>query len=305
MGSKKNNYWAGGIFLFLVVLLAGLKLITGIVRVWSWQQLKTNFIVVNDDKIRWVNMSANKNEEVVVFDVPPQMLVRVVGMQGELRSDVLWRFASGEKKSVEITKRSLELMFGAVADGLIYVPGNEEDVKKLVGRSLLSLTSRSDLSLVKRLVIYWNWKDVNDGQIKQLGIPTALGVVEELPDGSRVVRIDERRMEQVVADYLVDDKVIEGGARISIKNWSGQEGMAKLAERQARAVGGLVVEVGEGSTKDGWCWYSADKKTLDENRGLVLWVWTRMKCEFEPNNDLREGEFELKLGKEWGEVYRR
>lgn len=277
-----------------VLALVAITLVYVGMKMVKVENYKINLVWVVGDQVNWLNLDA-KEKKATIFEIPENMMMGVVNMKGEIRSGALWKFGENEHKPLIITKRSTELMFGAIADGVIY--------QKNKGNFLFGV--KSDLSFLDRLTIWFKYKKLAKDQIETVKIPQTLGVVEKLPDGSEVIRLDRQRLDLVIDGILVEEAVLKSTTRVIIVNRSGVEGMSKLAERQIKNVGGLVVEVKEGSVSDGWCHFGSDKKTLNENQGLTSWFEEKMKCKKEVYSEERKGEIEVNIDKDWGGVYKR
>lgn len=295
---------------WVIVLLLAAGLVTkGVFSWWKeWQteQFRHDYILVNEGGIKWLSL-AEDDKSMQVFELAGNVLVDVVGMKGGLRSEVVWKFGEGEGRPVEIVERSVELMFGAVADGVIYMPGNEVGTKSQVLKGALSLKSKTDLSWGERWNLYWKIRALREDQVEEVRMPTNIGVEEELPDGTKVIGIDRQRLDLLVADRLANEAVMGAEARLVIVNGSGIAGMGKLAERFLKTAGGLVVEVKEGDLRDGWCGFGGERSTLAANRGLVDWLRFKLGCERIEAKEfkLNAGELGIRVGEEWGRAYSR
>ncbi len=304
----RKSYWLaiaflvilGGVFIYKARWLAD--------RVVAWGQYRNNLIWVTGDNLHWVSWVMG-DKQMVVFNLPAKMLVPVVGMDGELRSEVVWKFGEGESEPLRITRRSMELMFGARADGVVRWAKNVEKVSLGDLKQSLIL-GKSDLGLVSRGLALFSLGGVAGGSIKEIDIPKTLGVVEKLPDGSEVVSVDRQRLELILDDLLVDERVVQGSARLVLANVSGDRAALKLLERQIESVGGLVTDVKTGKVEDGqeidkWCEFRANKKTLSENGGLRGWLKFKADCREKTVENVDDSEIKLTAGEDWEKAYRR
>src|SRR5690242_8378080 len=92
----KSYYWAAIAFLAVFALILILKVKDWAAEAIALEQYRTNLIWVTDNQIKWASLST-VDGQMSVFEISPEMMVPVVGMQGEMRSQVLWKFGEGER----------------------------------------------------------------------------------------------------------------------------------------------------------------------------------------------------------------
>lgn len=298
-----NRYVLAVAFLILIVVIWALKFQSSVSRSLMASKYRTNVAWISGDSLRLVSIEKG---EMLVFNIPPTMMMPVVGMKGEIRAGVLRKFSESEGQPLTVIRRSMELLFGTVIDGVIESKEKNGSMVNGVKSDLLSLKIKTDLNPIERLMLFLRVNKLIGSQIKEADIPLALGVVEKLPDGTEVVNVDKTRLNLVVDNGLNNGDLMADTARISIENGSGIDNMGNLAERMIKSAGGFVIEVKSGESHDDWCKFGADTDTVSANRALVDWLSSKLMCVKDERLTIgNENEIKVVMGKKFGEAYRR
>lgn len=291
------------VFVVVIVALSGWSFREAVGRTFSSRNFRTNIAWISGDQLRLVSID---KDQMVIFNVPETMMMPVVGMKGDLKSGVLRKFAQSEKQSLEIVRRSTALLFGSVVDGVIESEKDDQKPVEKIKTDLISWMVTSDINSIRRFLLFMSVNKLLANQIKEVDIPLAIGVIEQLPDGSSVVNVDKSRFNLVVNDLLSNDNLRGDMARITVENGTGMDNMGNLSERMIKSAGGFVVEVKTGEVHDGWCKFGVDKKTISENSALIDWLKGEFDCVNDPKMiSENANEVKVSVGRGFGQAYSR
>lgn len=249
--------------------------------------------VVSDEKISVIGVNAQESRGYELI-LPGNLMVPVVGMQGNLKATSLWQFGRDEGHPERIVEYSLERLLGIEIDGVIRTNNNLGwfDIWK----------SRGNGELFDRVKWLRAWKNLRNDQKMSTGIPS--GIIEEKrdPDGEELVLVNEVAVKNLVGDFWLSSSILNERIGMEIVNASGIEGIGKLAETMVKSVGGLVLKVDSGETADQGCRFGGSEEQLSTK--TVKWLVDEWSCKYDKNEEVSSG-LKIWLGKEWGDKYSR
>lgn len=257
------------LFLIFLIILIGLGYkIYGVWHQRLWYGQNRLNLVVETQPIFVVSLAPG--EKLAILLIPDDTFVEVIRDFGFYRIKSIYNL--GELyESNEVTKYNLgqlegrggELLLGSTQEFLgvpldgyalmenlkLKVGQDGETVKKLLLSQiwlLLKSGHKTNLTAWDLIVFWWQLKKIRPSKITLVDLGQ-LDVCSEttLADGSRAVKADLERLNQVVSQLFEDEKIGVEDLAISVLNGTGRPGLAKRGARLISNLGGQVVEIGD------------------------------------------------------------
>ena len=287
--SGSGGWWLVIVALVLLVLVSGWLVFERNRSRWSENRFYITAIV-EDDWIRvvGVNSMARRAVEVVI---PGEVMIPLVGTQGELKARSLWRFGENEGRPEEVVGRSLESWMGVKIDTVWR--GEAAFEWKRVWSGMLE-NKWDSFNTVKA------WKELRDDQRESLRIPSRLTKAKVTPDGQTVVRVDREGLWAWVEGLWASPAILAENLSFEVINASGEPGMAGLVEQIIKSSGGVVVLVDTAEEDDGLCWYETG---IEGEFVSIDWLEKQMGCK-ERLGERVVGDVRVVIGRAWAERYK-
>lgn len=247
--------------------------------------------VVGAEKISIMGVNANEGRGYELI-LPGNMLVPVVGMEGDLKANSIWKFGVDEGEPESIVQHSLERLLGVKINGVI----RSDKV------TWAAVWGGRSGPLVERIKWFRSWHDLRDDQKDIQGVPSNITEFKRYPDGEEVIEVNEMALKNLISDFWANSLLLDERIGIEVVNASGEEGMGKLAETMIKAAGGLVLRVEAEQSREGTCWYAAKDDFL--NSKTIEWLAKQFDCQQDKHAEV-DASIKLWLGREWGDRYRR
>lgn len=244
---------------------------------------ETGRVIVISDRGFEIRFLADERDKRRVLQLPSDVLVPVVGMEGELRLDKVDDYGQDEGEVFNIVRRSMEIWLGVNIDGVIDLR------ERMISRK------QSDLSLLERVVWERDWNKVGEVGEQVIELSDDLIKRVELADGRKVLEVGRARMWQFSSQFLGDYVLSSEDAGVVVVNASDRRGMALLATAMLEAEGAVVTDVESGDFYEGRCRVQVGEEEVD-------WFRSKWGCEVEV---IAEGDWQVVLGRKWAERYGR
>lgn len=244
------------VFLMALILLGRLFGFLGSVNQSSrksstWDGKSPLNVVVKADNIYLLSYQPKINS-LTVIKFPGEIYLDVPYDFGEWSVRSIYDLGQAEKPPMGamLLKDSVGTLFSLVVDGYLIVdqsspdfPGLIEQEKKalLPGISLLSKT-KTDLNLLEYIRLWWFIKGVRADKLKTVDLEKSdLTKWLLLPDGSRVITLDQIKLRQFEEDRFEDANIKEEALSIGIFNATDYPGLAENAAKIITNLGGRVI----------------------------------------------------------------
>ena len=286
--SGRSGWWLAAVILTLLLLVLGWLVFERSRSKWSEKRFYIT-VVVGDEWIRvvGVNSMAKRAIEVVV---PGEVMVPLVGTQGELKAKSLWRFGENEGRPEEVVRQSLESWLGVKIDAVWQGETAFEWSRVWTG---MSESKWDSFNTVKA------WKELREDQKESLRIPSRLTSMKVTPDGQTEVRVDKGGLWAWTMGLWASPEILAESLSFEVINASGESGMARLAEQMIKSAGGVVVSVDTAEVDDGLCWHEGGDGSESVS---IEWLERQLGCK-ERAGDRVGGDVRVVIGREWADRY--
>lgn len=230
-----------------------------------------NFLIATKDELKssskGVQDSENQNygeisllslhpitKKVVVLHMSDQIHLNVPKEFGYWNLGSIYRLGQEEKPPVgaSLLKLSISKLVGLPVDAVIitknkkYVKEPEELIKKIRQNPISIIGFLSDietnLTPIEATKLFWYLSQVRSDKIQSLNLEdTALTESKLLPDSTRVLGVDNLRLDTFIRDYMADENFQDDGFSVAIFNATDRAGLAQEAARIVTNLGGNVV----------------------------------------------------------------
>jgi len=256
---QKKRDW----FQRLKVGVVGVVMFIGILGArWWWAREwregeRFSFVVIaeSESKLKpvwWVSVDPLEEEGVVVY-FSQEVMIDTVGGYGGYRVWALPELGKLEKRGLSLVAESLQLLMGIKTDGALIVNlTDEEGIRWLrqVVREGLVWGYKGDMNMLDRLKLWRVVSGFNDGSVEWVDVANSrFGYIEQLPDGSGVVKVDLLRWDGWIQQNFKDEKVLVEALSVGVINQTDHGQLGKKAGRMLINTGidVVAVETGEGS----------------------------------------------------------
>lgn len=274
-GLRKVNLGVAALTLLISLILLG-KLISAVANLgqpyspdqgvksdkkYSWDGTQTLNLVVKSKNI--YTLSFNPVEQsVVVIKIPDETYVDVPFNFGRWPVRSLYKL--GQDDSVPmgalLLEKTMSSVFGVPIEGYLLLSTKLadkpfEDVVEQIRQNpweALSLirTSKTDLSLPELVRLVGGLRGVRSDKVKVVDLAQSqITQWNLLPDSSRVLGIQQVRLDQFVQDKFEDSKLRDSGLTIGIVNATDHPGLAENAARMVTNMGGRVIYTTSAETR--------------------------------------------------------
>jgi len=287
--SGRIGWWLMATVLILSILVFGWLVFEKGRSKWGENRFYIT-AVVEDEWIRVVGVNSMMKRAVEVV-IPGEVMVPLVGTQGELKVKSLWRFGESEGRPEEMVRRSLESWMGVKIDAVWRGDAAFEWSRVWSG---MAESKWDSFSTVKA------WNELRDDQRESLRIPSRLTSMKVTPDGQTEVSVDKGGLWAWMEGLWASPAILAESLSFEVVNASGEPGMARLVEQMIKSAGGVVVLVDTAEVEDGLCWYESGGESESVS---IDWLERQMGCGERTGNRVG-GDVRVVIGKEWAERYR-
>jgi LytR cell envelope-related transcriptional attenuator len=228
LASEKRSQWLIGVgFLFFL----GLLIVGGVLykeakkSIWDG---KSRLGMVKQDEVSiLIDVLLPDQDKIMQIKIPFDLLVEVPFGYGEYQFEKIYRLGKLDNHGGELLTRSAQDLMGISIKGYQY-------------------QNQTNLTWWDKLRVRWfNFttnKKIKLSLIEEVGLSETI-----LPDGSRTLSSNQIMTDELVNQYLFDEKIVNEGLSIAVLNASG---VANLATKAARIINNLGGEVSMVSNQD-------------------------------------------------------
>lgn len=205
-------------------------------------------------------------KELTIIKFPADIYMDVPFNFGKWSMRSIYDLGQAEKPPMgpQLLRDSINTSFDILVDGYLILGDSTRSLPDLInsergsilpGIDILS-KAKTDLNLMEFFKIWWAIKDVRSDKIEIIDLEKSnLTQWLLLPDGSRVIALDEVKLDQLEVDRFATDKIKKEGLSIGIYNATDFPGLAEKAARILTNMGGKVIFTSNASEK-------VDKSTI-------------------------------------------
>ncbi|MFA5933368.1 MAG: LytR C-terminal domain-containing protein [Microgenomates group bacterium] len=217
----------------------------------SWDgQSDFNLVVKMDNSYLLSYQPAGK--ELTIIKFPEDLNLDVPYGFGNWPMRSIYDLGQAEKPPMGpyLLRDSINISFDILADGYLIFNDKRESLPDLINSERASFLpgidilskAKTDLNLVEFFKVWWAIKEVRGDKIKTIDLEKSeLTKWLLLPDGSRVIAIDEIKLDQFEVGYFETEKIKKEGLSIGIFNATDVPGLAERAARVLTNMGGRVI----------------------------------------------------------------
>lgn len=232
-----------------------------------------SFIYSNIDKSVWdgknqLNLVIQADKVYLYSYHPQDEIINILILPNDIYIPVIRDFGEypigkiillGQQESLnggDLLRLSVQNLLAIPVDGYIFVPGGEANISDLENGKLLKLAGYLIKNKMKTNLTLWDIyrflkqsASLPQGAIKKTDFSTSeLFSLSELPDGSKVIKPNYLKIDQLSVRLFSDPEILKEGLAISILNGSEKYGLANDIGRFIRNLGGRLINTGD--TKD-------------------------------------------------------
>jgi len=235
----KNNYVRGLIkrilkIFWLILIIGGVLVFIVDFRSSSWDGKHTlNFVELDNNEI--VFYSFHPQERVLNKIIFPQNLfISTAKGLGEYKINNIYKLGEMEKiGGGKLLTYSLQNLLGIPIDGWL--------VKKKF------FLSETNFSWWDRIRIFYFRRELKPNDINEIDLRQAgLIVQEELPDNSRILKLEVGRTQEFCLRFLTDSNILNENMRVQVVNGTKRTSLGKNAALLARGIGVQIVNIRDG-----------------------------------------------------------
>lgn len=270
--AKNNLYlalFALGLIIFLLILGKAVGFLTSFARPFSseltinkqynWDgksSINVGFAQINPktnhtEKLSIVSYSP-KESKATVLHISNLVYTDLPKNYGSWRVESIYKLGQEENPKVgtELLKMSLSKLVGLPIDGIIISQksdGNLEEKITSWRKNPFTLTSfltniKTDLTPLEMTKLIWSLRSVREDKLVSLDFATT-SITESklLPDSSRVLGVDNIRLDSFIRQNLSDDAITDENLTVGIFNATERAGLAAEVSRIVTNLGANVV----------------------------------------------------------------
>ncbi|HUS51914.1 MAG TPA: LytR C-terminal domain-containing protein [Candidatus Bathyarchaeia archaeon] len=233
--------------------------------------------IVFDSRPTVVASFSPAQDKLVLLLVPDKTFVETAHGYGQYRLEAIWELGKLENRPALLAE-SCQGGLGLVIDGFVgdqrenlVLPtsgeGQEKQVqKKLLGTFFQLVKKRKATNLTRwdLVRLFWQMGKVRFDKVSliDLGQTSAL-LPTTLPDGSSGFKIDQNRLDTILARFFQDEKIITEGISLEVVNATDHFGLAAQGARLVANLGGRVISLKDSQEKKSQCQIKSLKEEKD------------------------------------------
>lgn len=220
-------------------------------KISTWDGNSPLNLVVKMDEIYLLSYQPN-NKSLTIIKFPGEIYIDIPYNFGKWPIRSIYDLGQAEKPPMgsRLIKDSTGSLFNLAVDGYIIINDSSTNFPNLIdserknllpGVGLLS-KSQTDLNLLEFLKIWWAIKGVRADKLKIIDLEKSdLTKWLLLPDGSRVITLDQVKLDQFEEGRFEDANIKDEGLSIGILNATDDPGLAEKAAKLITNLGGRVI----------------------------------------------------------------
>lgn len=228
---------------------------------YTWDGKSTINVIVKSDKLHLLSFSP-ENQSLTILQIPDETYLNLPYEYGKWPARSIYELGQAEKEpaGADLLKSSAQFAFGVPVDGYVILQGKmaEKPLSEVIdnlrtnllgGLSLVG-NSKTDLNLGEYLSLLWSIKKVRFDKINKIDLSQSqITKWLLLPDGSRVLDIDQYKLDQFMQKNFEDGKLAGEGLTVAIFNSTDYPGLAEKASRIVINMGGRVILINNFQTQ--------------------------------------------------------
>jgi hypothetical protein len=258
----KSEWKLGVIALAFLVILIIVGKIMGVLGSLSSEPLNGGFaksgtwdgetplnLVVKADETYLFSYSPSE-KSLLLFKIPKDTYVDMPYDYGKWPVQSIYGLGQSEKPPIgaKLLQDTISYVFGIPVDG--YIITSEKPLKDLVDSEQGALSGgfnifesrQSNLNILEKLRLWWSLKFIRSDKIQSLDLGKSdLSDWYLLPDSSRVLTLNQTKLDQFLRETLEDKNIKSEGLTIGIYNATDYLGLADRAARLITNMGGRVI----------------------------------------------------------------
>lgn len=192
-------------------------------------------------------------ETSTILIIPANAFIEVTHGYGPYRAESIYQLGELEKKlGGELLAESVQEYLGIPVDGYIINSNVKTQMSELkeglmeIFRNSLKGGGKTNLTKWDLLRLWWKIRGVREDKINIIDLKEASASEEIiLSDGTKAIKIDPERLERILSQFFVDEKIRQETLTIAVLNGTNHLGLANKGARLIGNMGGRVIGVGD------------------------------------------------------------
>lgn len=222
---SKRKLVIGQVLVFAIIILVAGSIagFYGVLKKSIWDGETQITLAVASRPVSVVSFSP-LGPSLVFLTFPPDAYVEVVHGYGNYLVESIYPLGEleGKGRGGDLLARSLQENLGVPLDGYL-TTDNLKEIKAL-------LESKTNLSRWDLWRLWWEARNVREDRVKLVKLDKPL---------------DPERLERIIGQYFVDEKIRREALAIAVLNATGQPGLATKEARIIKNLGGRIVGLGD------------------------------------------------------------
>lgn len=202
------------------------------------------------------------SKKAIVLHLPEEIYLEVPKEFGEWNLGSIYRLGQDEKPPIgaSLLQLAISKLVGLPVDAVIvtenvtYAKDPEELIKRVRQHptSIIGLLSgiETNLTPLETIKLFWLLSLVRSDKIQSINLEdSSLTESKLLPDSTRVLGIDNLRLDTFVREHMADENIQDEGISVAIFNATSRAGLAQEAARFVTNLGGNVVLISSSDIK--------------------------------------------------------
>lgn len=230
-------------------------------KFYSWDGRSNLNLVIQAKDLYFLNLNYGA-EKVTIVKIPAETYLNLPFAFGKWPARSIYNLGQAEIPTFggQLLKESLSLTFGIPVDGYVLISGNLANSP--LDKTILNFRQnpwrfftflkqvKTDLSISELFKFWGAMRSVRPHKFQIINLDqTEITNSELLKDGSRILGIDQIKLDQFVQDQCQDSKLINEAYTIGLLNSTETAGLAEKAARLINNLGGRVIFTGNWDEK--------------------------------------------------------
>lgn len=271
---RPPNRWRKICFLFILIFifLLGVVKLVDFTKKAVWDGHDQFNLVINSQPIVIASFAPNKEKLLNLLIIPEKFNIDTIHGYGSYRIESIFDLGQLDGQGEELFTGSIENYFGLPIDGYISEINigdkvdKPENAKKYILKNLAILfkeKGKTNLNKWDLIRLWWFTRKIHQNKIKKVDLGQISGSLEIISaDGTKVTKPDPEKIDKIVKELFIDQKIVEEDLSLSVLNGTSLPGLAQRAARLIDNIGGRVLEIGNLSDKKNKCEIKSKKTQL-------------------------------------------